>query len=129
MDWPTHFPDNCPPDDAEPAAGIAYRLTHNPFESRDFLSKREMHPGKRFPDPVKECQANGLSIFRDMKDAERLRRTVPYFRNEVNAIAVGRLSTDLGVTKPTRPDHPSSHGSWWVPVGVDPALPFTIIEE
>lgn len=122
MDWPTHFPDNCPPEDAKPAAGTAYRLTHNPFEPRDFWTKREMHPEKRFSDPITECQANGLSIFRNIEDAKRLRRTVPYFRNETNAIAVGSLSPELGVTKPTRPDHPSSHCSWWVPVGVDRAL-------
>ena len=129
MDWPAHFPDDCPPDDAKPATGAAYRLTHNPFESRDFWTKREEHPEKRFPDPIRECQANGLSIFRNVEDAKKLRRRVAYFRNNKNAIAVGHLSPELGVTKSTGPDHRSSHCSWWVPVGVDRAQPFTILEE
>lgn len=129
MDWPARFPDDCPPDDAMPAAGIAYRLTHNPIEPRDFLSKREIHPEKRFSNPTRECLANGLSIFRDIEDAKRLRRRVSYFRNEVSAIAVGHLSHELGVIKRTGPDHRSSHCTWWVPIGVDRAQPFAVIEE
>lgn len=129
MDWPSHFPENCPPSDAQVAEGIAYRLTHNPFHPQDFQTKREMHPEKRFPDPTRECLANGLSIFRDIEDAKGLRRRVPYFRNEVNAIAVGHLSPEMGVTKATRFGSHSSHCTWWVPVSVDRAQPFTILEE
>jgi len=127
MQWPDCFPDGCPPTDADPARGIAFYLTHNPVHPRDFWSKRERNPEKRFSDPVRECQANGLSIFRDIEDARRLRRRVSYFRNR--AIAVGRLTPDLGVTKATPTVVRSSHCTWWIPVGVDRARPFEVVEE
>ena len=126
MDWPAHYPENCPPRDARPAGGLAYRLTHDPVELEDFLSLRERKPEIRLPDPIQECRASGLSVFRDIEDARRLRRRVPHFRNKQNAIAVGQLSPEFGLMKAT---YSRSHCTWWVPNGVDRTSPFTILEE
>lgn len=129
MDWPIRFPEDCPPDDAQPARGVVYHLTHNPLRARDFWTKREEHPDKRYSDSVQECKANGLSILLDIEDAKGLRRTVPYFRNELNTIAVGQLSPELGMTKPAPSRLSPSHCTWWVPTGVDRAAHFRILEE
>ena len=42
MQWPDYFPDDCPPQDAQPATGDVYRVVkQNPPESKDFIPFRE----------------------------------------------------------------------------------------
>ena len=56
MQWPDYFPDDCPPQDAEPATGEVYRVVkQNPPDSKDFMSQRERKRRKNFGE--KECQA------------------------------------------------------------------------
>jgi hypothetical protein len=118
--WPDFFPDDCPPDDAEPASGEVYRITgrRNP-KNRDFLSYREQRgPDAEFSQP--ECIVCGLSVYRDIEDISRMRlrrRRVPKLRKRLY-IAKGLLNPSLGKIKATG-HHEKSHHTWWVPTGVE----------
>ena len=129
MDWPADYPENCPPEDAEPASGTVYMLTHSPFEPRDFLSLKARMPNKSFNKPMLECRARGLSVLRDRHDAERLRKRVTRLQS-FNGLAVANPTADQGLMKST----PSSlagdsHHTWWVPPDVNRQAMFSIVYE
>lgn len=126
MQFPTHYPFGCPPEDSEPALGEAYRVVeNNPPTPLDFRSPHEIKPGYNYG--RLECHAVGVSLYRDIDDIYRMQKRIPAKRNL--QISIGTLSPEMGRTKPTvfkRKE--KSHITWWVPIGVFPWLHFKVIE-
>ena len=126
MQWPDYFPDDCPPQDAQPATSEVYRLVkRNPPESEAFIPLREKKPNKDFGE--KECQACGLSVLRNTEDALRMRRRAPGMKKRL--VAKGTLSPCFGKIKNT----PSSrygrlHHTWWVSTEVQPWSVFRVVQ-
>lgn len=123
MKWPEFYPENCPPEDAEPASGTFYRLVeYNPPQAKDFKSVFEENPEQFTHIPmVKRC---GLSVHTDPRDSNQLKKRVRKFRNR--QIAEGRLNSTLGMIQHT-PSAEESHHTWWVPIGAEPWLVFNVI--
>ena len=116
MKWPAHFPENCPPVDSEPASGYVYRLIEGTIpDEMDFKPYRELSPDRNFA--ASECQACGLSVYRDLKDVRQLRNRVPRMRRK--SVAVGALSPDLGRILNTPSLSYQSHHTWWQPEDED----------
>lgn len=126
MNWPTHFPNNCPPQEAEDAAGFVYRLISDSYpDAEDFKSWREQNMDKELPTGVTECQASGLSIYRDKVDADKLIRKVPRFKK--SRTALGLLTPDLGKILNTPSRSSLSHHTWWIPAEVQPWTIFKVV--
>jgi hypothetical protein len=123
MDWPNHFPENCPPNAAKDADGEeVYRLVdQNPPSDPDFISHRLRYPKREFFD---ECKACGLSIFTNIEDSIKLRKRLPALRD--TSIALGKLPSEAGKILPT-PYSGNSHYTWWIPNGVKVAGYFKVI--
>ena len=119
MEWSESFPNSCPPDDAECRSTTIYRfLEDKNIKLEDFLTVREKHPRRPFPEAEKECRACSLSVFTKKEEVISLQRKVPRWRKPA---AVGAISPDSGVVKHTpSPGTDNSHHSWWVPVDVKP---------
>jgi len=79
MDWPNHFPEDCPPNATKDADGEeVYRLVdQNPPSDLDFISHRLRYPKREFSD---ECKACGLSIFTNVEDSIKLRKKIARFK-------------------------------------------------
>jgi hypothetical protein len=129
MKWPAHYPPGCPGPDAVPATGQVWRLVRSsPPDRSDWLSFRELHPGRRRETDGGECKTCGLSVHRDPADSVRLKQRIPAYREHV--LASANLTPAHGVTSPT----PSklagaSHETWWVPLVVEPWTLFVISAE
>ena len=126
MQWPDYFPDDCPPQGVQPATGDVYRLVkQNPPESKDFIPLREKKTSEDFGE--KECQACGLSVFRNVEDAIRVKSRARGM--EKRLVSKGTLSPHLGRIQNT----PSkmfgkSHHTWWVPTEVQPWSIFRVVQ-
>lgn len=128
MEWSKHFPDSCPPNDAECKVMTVYRfLEDDEIKPECFLTVRELSPHRKFPEAEKECRACSLSIFTSKEEVLRLQKTVPRFRKPV---AGGKLEKTSGKVKHTPSSGKNnSHHSWWVPSDVKPwTLFYEIIE-
>jgi len=124
VEWPDFYPENCPPEEAEPASGTVYRLVkHNPPQAEDFLSTWEEFPG-RFPKP--NTRISGASVYTDLKDIERLKNRIAHLRNRKTA--KGELNPTLGFIQQTEGKE-KSHHTWWIPIGAEPWLIFKVISE
>ncbi len=126
MQWPDYFPDGCPPQDAQPAAGEVYRLVKkDPPEQEDFKSLREKKPRDDFGEQA--CQACGLSVFQDDQDVLRVKRRAPGMQKRL--VARGTLTPDFGQIKQTSSkDDGASHHTWWVPTKVQPLKVFHVVQ-
>lgn len=126
MQWPDYFPENCPPEHAEPASGEVYRMIEKsaPTE-QDFKSFRELNPRRRLSRKMR-CRACGLSVYTEPQDILILRRQVPRFRTY--SLSKGELEPRLGklLHTPSRKTG-ESHHTWWVPVGAEPEKVFTAV--
>jgi len=124
MSYPNDWPEGCPPNDAEPAFGIVFRgVKTNPPTEDDFLTYREL--GKA--DRGKPCEAAGVSVFRDDKDAKHYIDKYPYTGN---MIAKGTLSSDHGMVKPTARSlngKKNSHTTWWPYESVNRPSLFSVV--
>lgn len=104
MPWPDFYPDDCPPEDAEPASGEVYRMIRGRTpQEKDFKSYQEMRgPDAEFSQP--ECVVCGISVYTDIEDISRMRarlqQRVPKLR-ERKFIAKGILNSSLGKILPT----------------------------
>lgn len=122
--WPSHFPENCPPLRATAASGVVYRFVErDPPTTEDFRSLYETRPEQNFRG--KRCQASGLSVFRDPRDLERLRRRVRAYGSSL--VASARLADVHGSLLPTPTRCGSSHHTWWLPRGVLAARIFHVV--
>lgn len=108
MNWPEHFPDNCPPSDSQPANDIVYRCTWNAQpEAKDFLSFVE--EGRPIPPGADDCEACGLSVFKDIDDILQMWKTIKMFPRK--NIVKGELKPEHGNLKNT--GNLPSHHTWW----------------
>lgn len=126
MNWPAHLPNNCPPLDAQNTLGTVYRLiAHSSPHPDDFRSWREDHMDQPLPQNLTECQAGGLSVFKDDADAHRTIKRIPRFRK--SKLALGVLTPDLGKLLHTPAKSGPSHHTWWIPMNTKPWTVFQII--
>lgn len=128
MAWPDHYPDSCPPSDAQTPAGRYFRLAESDVLGPGFLrSQWERMPERRFDDA---CMARGLSLYASAEEARRLQRRFPL-------MSTWRLvSADMGgaegVMKPTPSVSEKSHNTWWLPEEADRDTEwrrFTLVED
>lgn len=126
MEWPNHFPEGCPPDDADDAHGTVVRLVRgNPPTPEDFQSQYEGNPRRSWGDD--RCRACGLSVFQDPEDARAISRRIPAFRNR--HIATADLEPAMGRLKHTPSKHEPTHHTWWLPTNVNVAELFAVVGE
>lgn len=105
--FPADWPASCPPADAEDAAGAVFRITINdPPKAEDMLSH---HETGRLPN-AEPCLRCGLSVFRNIEDAQHQRRLMPRLGKY---IATADLQAYHGKTKLTTGSQPT-HTTWWV---------------
>ena len=105
------LPEDCPPEDAEEISNprLVFRLVRSePPLERDFQSQRALNPARPYRN-VTECQARGLSVFSDRRDAEqRLKR-----RNlRGMLICQVALTSGAGYIQQTG-EHSPTHYTWW----------------
>jgi hypothetical protein len=104
---------NCPPLSAKREPIALYRLiTLNKPSADDFMTAHERGVYIDF-DPCIRCS---LSSYRDMADAEKLRKRVPHFRK--HAICYGTVPTEAGAHLATPSRNEKSHHSWWPALGI-----------
>lgn len=132
MNYPDHFPDDCPPPSSKFAFGKFYRYIDKKHEKplqKDFLSYRQSSPDKKPPDGVSECQYCGLSIYSSLTDAKNLSKKIPAFRKR-KKLAVGTLSQEFGKIKPTPSNNTGeSHHTLWLYEDSKPWEAFHIVDE
>jgi hypothetical protein len=102
-----HFPQSCPPPDAEDARGPIYRVVKSDPPGLDdletFFEMGEVREGR-------ECECCGISVFRAIDDAFAYSEKFPYLGE---LVAMATLLPEHGKTRPTpRPKAPS-HTTWW----------------
>ena len=107
--------DNCPPEDAEPASGIVYYLVrNNPPQEDDFIPGIKKRPEIYKNNPKDQiCKAHGISVFKDIKDALKVKNEFKSFKD--TEPAVGELTPECGVIKNTPSRDRRSHHTWWPP--------------
>ncbi|MDA8210192.1 MAG: hypothetical protein M0Z92_14495 [Actinomycetota bacterium] len=109
--WPDHFPNGCP--DARVMAGKHgfYRLVDSsPPTETDFASHVELElrgtPRRKTITDEHRCVACGVSLFSDLSEIKKLRKSVGPMRKKL--IASGNL-TDEVVALTGK----GSHHTWW----------------
>ncbi|MCZ4520729.1 hypothetical protein O4220_19645 [Rhodococcus ruber] len=116
VEWPSHYPNQCPPADAAPAEGVFYRLVDElPPTGDDVLSHMQIKlDGRRFQDRNfdDECMASGLSLFNDDAPLLKKRAKLPALRKKM--LAKGDIS---GPGKIKQSGADISHYTWWRPIG------------
>jgi hypothetical protein len=131
FEWPEHFPESCPPSDAESAAGEFYRIVdEDPPDGEDFIGNLRLQQlGLRFKNKKRpwsdDCEAAGLSVLADRDDVMNLREATGPMR--LKAIAYGDITGD-GVMKHTPSASYKSHHTWWIPMGVEAHEYFRVLE-
>jgi hypothetical protein len=126
MLWPKSFPKACPPIDAKSPNLRVYLLVHPPIEIGDFDSLKKRQPDTIFATAEFECQAHGLSVFEQIEHVRRVQNRVRRLR--AHAIAVGQLTAETGVIKPTSSQFGDSHRTWCIPEHVQPWTLFQIVK-
>ena len=109
MTYREPLPDNCPPDEAEEIAAlrVVYRLVrNNPPTDDDFRSQRAEKPTGQFD--VSECQARGVSVFANPRDAERQTR-----RRNLKGLVVCQVNLTAGAGRMKKTGG-RSHHTWWL---------------
>jgi hypothetical protein len=129
MNQSSLLPDGCPPEDAKPASGLMYRCAEqDPPSAADFLSWRELNPGKNCPTGTTECHACSISLFGSMDGIKQVINRVP--RLQKMKIAQGELNSNLGVMEnaSSKNKKNTSHCDWWPPQNSQPWDVFKIIK-
>lgn len=119
MLWPDYFPDDCPPNSAQPPPGQVYRFINSDSpQPEDFHSWREQHLDQSCPKGVTECQACGLSVFTTREGVCIALRRKPFLRRK--QIAIGQLTTENGVLLHTPSKGTGdNHHTWWIPINIE----------
>jgi hypothetical protein len=111
MEWPTYYPEDCPPASAMDIEAVElYRLVdHNPPADGDFIPHKLKFPRKKY---YNECKACGLSVFTKVEDIIKLRDEISALGNKL--IAKGKLPPGMGKILHT-PRWGNSHHTLWIP--------------
>lgn len=105
MAFPDDWPKDCPPVDAEDAAGTVFRIVaHNPPTDDDLKSYQELGI---LVGP--ECQRHGVSTYNTIEGALRKQKLYPRFGQH---IAEGALVASLGKLSLLR-NRKTQHLTWW----------------
>lgn len=110
MSYRETLPEGCPPDASVEIAVemCVFRLVKASSATLDdFRSQRAEKPGAVFKG-VTECQARGLSVFRERADAVQKALLLPRFRGF--HVCLVRLSAGAGRIQQT---FQPSHHTWW----------------
>lgn len=112
--WPKNFPANCPPGDTVTPSGTYFRFLKGalPPTADDLVPD----PNQRFSsagDPIKECQACGLSLLSTTEAVARYRRRYPKGLGQKTVAAICLDGLD-GALKQTPPIVGSAHYTWWL---------------
>jgi hypothetical protein len=110
MSYRESLPVGCPPETAEEieTGRVVFRLVRSsPPTLQDFNSQRAEKPESVFAG-VTECQARGVSVFTNQRDAESKARKLPSLRNRL----VCRVSLQAGAGR-LQPTFQPSHHTWW----------------
>jgi hypothetical protein len=122
MPFPANWPIGCPPPEAIGAAGEVYRIVKGQLpDHTDFATHFELGRLPRAP----ACLRCGLSVFRDIRDAQHQRLLLPKLGRW---IAKAALVADHGKTMLTMGSQPT-HTTWWAYVAVDRASLFAVVSE
>jgi len=109
MNYRETLPEGCPPADSLEVTGrlTVFRLVRAvPPSNDDFRSQREEKPGRTFSG-ISECQARGLSVFTERRDAEKALKLPSLRGMQICGIALGHgAGRILQTGKP-------SHHTWW----------------
>ncbi|MCD4752345.1 MAG: hypothetical protein K8R40_04680 [Anaerolineaceae bacterium] len=122
MNFPEFYTPNCPLNEAKNGDSTnVYRLAREIGDNNDFLCWY-LHPKKKHilkgwkekNDLKKLCHACGLSVYKDRKDVEELRKDLPFFRNNDFKIIRGEIKKESGkYLESPRKERPS-HTTWWI---------------
>lgn len=125
MRFSMELPENCPPSLSIPTSGEVFRIVGNdpPTES-DFRTHRELYPKKKVSN---ECNACGLSVYRDKSDIRRMIRRIPSRRKHTQLIALGNLNENMGMIVHNSCNG-DSHHTWWMAFGCRAWEVFAVIE-
>ena len=110
MSYLEPLPEGCPPEEAEEIVEPVevFRLVRqNPPTLAEFRSQRAEKPDKVFKD-VPECQARGLSVFTNRRDAAEKALRLPRFRG----FFICRVALQPGAGRIQQTFQPSHH-TWW----------------
>ncbi|QLH67075.1 hypothetical protein HXV88_11735 [Aeromonas veronii] len=117
--WPSDFPENCPPEEATVSGDVFYRLVDCiPPTKDDFLRSCDepRNKGRDIKSASDVINVHGLSIFRDERDAWKTKDK--YKRPMRNKKLVsGALNADLGVVAQT---YTPSHHTLWLYENAEP---------
>lgn len=113
IDFPEHYPEQCPPFEATNADGVVYRLTKtHVLDKLDFCSHYELRPDKDWGDMA--CQARGLSVFPSVEACEEIKKKIPSIRKNNKGIATANLNNNHGKFANTPSTNSKRHMTWWV---------------
>jgi hypothetical protein len=91
IEWPDHFPENCPPADAPDPAGIYLRFVESlPPTPKDFVSYLQQGRSEGMSEVVRA----GLSVYSTRQQMEKKRALSPLLRTSV--VAQARLEPKHG---------------------------------
>jgi hypothetical protein len=108
--WPDHYPDKCPPDNANQPSGDIFRFTNrtNP-KYKDFMSYYELQPNGDWGG--KACQSRGISVFTSVEDSIAAAAIVPALKKK--HLSKAELPPNSGVIATTPPDNSRNHNTLW----------------
>ena len=114
--WASYFPDNCPPEKANPQERKVFRIVNNwPTEKKDFL------PYILTKDPPyyegKECIASGLSVWGCEQDVLYVFKGYSRTAKKRKKIAIGLTTKESGKLCSTEK---KSHLTWWTYKDIEP---------
>lgn len=103
-------PQPCPPDSAVSVTGLYFRaVLSNPPAATDFASWFTLKPERW--NPHDRCKAAGLSMFSNLRDAQKLVKTLPQFKGK--KLAALRIAPPNGVVQQTPSQTSRYHCTWW----------------
>lgn len=126
--WPSHFCKDCPPERADSADGIFYRIVKSdPPTQTDYISMYCQNR-KRAEEQVTQgrrslCEIMGLSVYADEADAIGCANQFPQIGNKIASVTLNRSA---GKTQKTS-GNSESHHTWWKAVEFNPVKQSQVI--